>query len=84
MPHVEQLSANGVLRHEWRQLGRLALESLATGVFVSLVLALAVFIVSSEVHAANGDISQGTLLLHDETGAKPAAPMLSTVLPGGI
>ena len=42
------LSANGVLRREWRQLGRLALESLATGVFVSLVLALAVFIVSFE------------------------------------
>ena len=53
MPHAERTvrqrtscAANGA------QLGRLALESLATGVFVSLVLALAVFIVSFEAHAA--------------------------------
>ena len=36
----------------WRGLARLALEGLATGVFVSLVLALAVFIVASQAEAA--------------------------------
>ncbi len=79
MPNVERQSANGLLRREWRHLGRLALESLATGVFVSIVLALAVFIVSFEAHAAGaGDITQGTLLLRDEAGAKAEAPLLST------
>ena len=64
---------------EWRQLGRLALESLGTGLFVSLVLALAVFIISVEANAATaGDPGQGTLLLRDDTGERAAAPLLST------
>ncbi|MEO8486384.1 MAG: marine proteobacterial sortase target protein [Betaproteobacteria bacterium] len=37
---------------DWRGLARLALEGLATGVFVSVVLALAVFIVASQADAA--------------------------------
>ena len=36
----------------WRGLARLALEGLAAGVFVSLVLALAVFIVAAQAEAA--------------------------------
>ncbi len=70
---------NGVLRREWRTLGRLALESLATGLFVSLVLALAVFIVSFEAKAAgSGDLGQGTLFLREDEGGKTAAPLLQT------
>src|SRR4030095_3761767 len=69
----------GVLRREWRTLGRLALESLATGLFVSLVLARAVFIVSCEAKAAdNGALSQGTLFLREDAGGKMAAPLLQT------
>jgi Ca-activated chloride channel family protein len=71
------------MRREWRELGRLALESLATGLFVSLVLALAVFIVSFEARAAGNvatvqSVGQGTLLLREGNGEKIAAPLLST------
>jgi MYXO-CTERM domain-containing protein len=38
----------------WRDLLRLLVESLATGAFVSVVLALAVFIVATQAHAAVG------------------------------
>jgi len=79
MPQADRIEGSGVLRSEWRQLGRLALESVATGLFVSLVLALAVFIVSFEAKAANAnDPGQGTLLLSDEAGARTAAPLLLT------
>jgi hypothetical protein len=40
------------LRREWRSLARLFLESCATGMFVSLVLALAVFVVATQARAA--------------------------------
>jgi Ca-activated chloride channel family protein len=79
MSQADRIAGHSILRSEWRQLGRLALESLGTGLFVSLVLALAVFVISFEARAAgNGDPGQGTLLLRDEAGARLAAPLLST------
>jgi Ca-activated chloride channel family protein len=79
MPQADRVEANGLPHNEWRTLGRLALESVATGLFVSLVLALAVFIVSFEAKAAGaGDPGQGTLLLRDDAGARTAAPLLLT------
>ena len=79
MSQADRIEANNIPRREWRQLGRLALESLGTGLFVSLVLALAVFIISVEAKAAGaGEPGAGTLLLRDETGVRTAAPLLST------
>jgi len=87
MSHVDQSCGNSVLRREWRHIGRLALESIATGFFVSLVLALAVFIISFEARAAgNSDSGQGTLLLREgmdnavgnDAGTRTAAPLLAT------
>ncbi len=79
MPQADRVEVNGIPHNEWRTLGRLALESVATGLFVSLVLALAVFIVSFEAKAAGtGDPGQGTLLLRDDAGARAAAPLLLT------
>jgi len=79
MSQADRFADSNGLRGEWRQLGRLALESLATGLFVSLVLALAVFVISFEARAASSDNpGQGTLLLRDEGGGRTAAPLLST------
>ena len=79
MPHADRIEGTRFLRQEWRQLGRFALESLGTGLFVSLVLALAVFIISVEANAATaGDPAQGTLLLRDDAGERAAAPLLDT------
>jgi len=65
-----------------RELGRLVLESVLAGTFVSLVLALAVFIVATQAQAqgtpSRADVQQGTLLLRDDGGAKTAAPLLFT------
>lgn len=46
-----------VMRREWRALARLLLESCAAGVFASLVLALAVFVVATQAQAAGFDAS---------------------------
>ena len=78
MSSANPLSAHAVLRHEWRQLGRLVFESAITGLVVSIVLALAVFIVSFEAQAAGGDPGQGTLLFRDAGDARTAAPLLLT------
>ena len=78
MSQADRIAAHSVLRSEWRQLGRLALESLGTGLFVSLVLALAVFVISFEARAAGNVERQGTLLLRDEAGVPVPAPLLST------
>ena len=75
-----QCTDNGDLRREWRSLGRLLLESVATGAFVSLVLGLAVFIVATQAQAATSqqsDVRQGTLFLRD-AASKIAAPLLFT------
>jgi Ca-activated chloride channel family protein len=78
MPHADRIEGTRFLRREWRQLGRLALESLGTGLFVSLVLALAVFIISVEANAATtGEPGQGTLMLRGE-GEPSTAPLLHT------
>jgi len=63
-----------------RELGRLVVESVMAGAFISLVLALAVFIVATQAQAAgpSADIQQGTLLLRDGDGAKVTAPLLFT------
>ena len=63
-----------------RELGRLVLESVLAGTFVSLVLALAVFIVATQAQAApsRADVQQGTLLLRDDGGAAASAPLLFT------
>ena len=79
MPNADRIEGNSILRREWRQLGRFALESLGTGLFVSLVLALAVFIISFEAKAAGtGGPSQGTLLLREASDGKTEAPLLDT------
>ncbi len=48
------LASHGSSQRAWRDLVRLLIESLATGAFVSVVLALAVFIVATQAHAAVG------------------------------
>jgi Ca-activated chloride channel family protein len=79
MSQADRIAENSVLRGEWRQLARLALESLGTGLFVSLVLALAVFVISFEARAAGGDDpGQGTLLLREARGGTTAALLLAT------
>ena len=52
MAIVERMRGTGFMRREWRELGRLVVDSLMAGMFVSLVLALAVFIVSTQAAAA--------------------------------
>ena len=79
MPNADRIEGSSVLRREWRQLGRFALESLGTGLFVSLVLALAVFIISFEAKAAGAsEPGQGTLLLREASNGKTEAPLLDT------
>jgi len=81
MSQADRIAEHNVLRGEWRQLARLALESLGTGLFVSLVLALAVFVISFEARASGSDDpGQGTLLLRDAGGGRTAAPLLSTAV----
>jgi len=71
----------------WRGLARLALEGLAAGIFVSFVLALAVFIVASRADAAPlraqglaADDAHGGVLKLSATGDEPAmsAPLVAT------
>ena len=52
----------------WRGLARLALEGFAAGVFVSLVLALAVFIVAAQAEAAPLAARSGSLAAADARG----------------
>jgi Ca-activated chloride channel homolog len=74
-----RVAGSDIVRREWRNLGRLLLESVITGAFVSAVLGLAVFIVATQAQAAapRNDIAHGTLLLGDATG-KMTAPLLFT------
>ncbi len=78
MAEADRTMRNGLRRGEWRQLGRLVLESIAAGMFVSLVLALAVFIVSSPAHAEPTDGGAGTLTLKDAQGGRAAATLVFT------
>ncbi len=64
-----------------RDLARLAAEALAAGLIVSLVLALAIFIVATQAQAAETSTvpRSGTLLLKSAPDAAPvAAPLLLT------
>jgi len=76
---VKRMQAPEIGRGALRELGRLVLESMLAGVFVSLVLGLAVFIVATQASAQTPPgIEQGTLLLRDDAGARAAAPLLFT------
>ncbi len=78
MADVDRIAGNGLLRREWREVARFVAESVAAGLVVSIVLALAVFIVSSPVHAAPGDAATGTLYLKGAGDARTATPLLFT------
>jgi Ca-activated chloride channel family protein len=66
------------LRGEWRQLGRLVVDSCVAGLVVSLALALAVFIVTTPAHAAPVGDAPGTLYLKEGDGGRVASPLLFT------
>lgn len=79
------IDANPFRGRAYRDLARLAGEALAAGLFVSLVLALAIFIVSARAEAADvGNrpatmAGQGTLLFRQGPGEAPVeAPLLFT------
>jgi len=81
MADSSDTTRRGLPRHEWRELARLVLESLAAGMFVSLVLALAVFIASAQAYAAvpgRSGNGHGTLMLQDAAGNHVPAPLLFT------
>jgi len=65
-------------RREWRELGRFVLEAFAAGLFVSVVLALAVFIVITPAVASPAARTGGTLYLKDDAGGNSATPLVFT------
>lgn len=72
---VEQAAAPPFRPQALRDLARLAVEGLALGIFVSLVLALAVFVIAAQTHAAEG----GGPIGRDATGdSSVASRMFST------
>ncbi len=74
-------AAHPLRGHVYRDFARLAAEALAAGLVVSLALALAIFIVSTQAQAADtGAVpGQGTLMLKSASGDAPvAAPLLFT------
>lgn len=78
MADVERITGTGMLRREWRELARFVVESFAAGLVVSVVLALAVFIVSAPAHAAPAGDGTGALYLKDDAGGRTATPLLFT------
>ena len=78
MGNTEGGRGNSLLRRQWRELGLLIVECFAAGTFVSLVLALAVFVVSTQAHAAPAEFGQGVLHLRQEGGPRITAPLLFT------
>jgi hypothetical protein len=77
MQSIDTTARDGVVRREWRELAELALTSLATGLVASLVLALAVFIISFEAQAAaRHEPSRGSRARSDAPGGKAQAPAL--------
>src|SRR4051812_26678588 len=77
---VRQRGAPASRGAAWRDVACLAGEALLAGLFASFVLALAIFIVSSQAQAAGSPpATRGELLLAPETNAAPiAAPLLFT------
>jgi hypothetical protein len=82
MSSANPLSAHDVLRREWRQLGRLVFESAITGLVVSIVLALAVFVVSFEAQAAIGNAMTRSTS-HDAPAASGRADGVGPRAPSG-
>ena len=78
MANVDRITGSGVMRREWRALAQFVLESFVAGLVVSLVMALAVFIVTTPAHAAPADAGTGALYLKDGNGARTASPLLFT------
>ena len=93
MADVDRITGSGVMRREWRELARFVMESFVAGLVVSLVMALAVFIVTAPAHAATvraaaaaaatgataaADAGTGALYLKDASGARTATPLLFT------
>jgi Ca-activated chloride channel family protein len=81
MAEIDRIAATAPVRPHWREIARFALDSIIAGILVSLVLALAVFIITFEAQAApvpDSGPAQGTLLLRDSAGQKVAAPLLFT------
>jgi Ca-activated chloride channel family protein len=81
MTQGNRVAGAGIDGRAWRDILRLLAESVAAGTFVSLVLALAVFIVATQASAATasaGDVRQGTLILRNADGANAQAPLVFT------
>jgi Ca-activated chloride channel homolog len=78
MANVDRSNGNGLLRHEWRELGRLVVDSFIAGLVVSLALGLAVFIVTSPAQAAPADTPPGMLYLRQADGGRVASPLVFT------
>ena len=60
MADVDRITGSGVMRREWRELARFVVESFVAGLVVSLVMALAVFIVTTPAHAATARAAAGS------------------------
>ncbi|MFO1322528.1 MAG: marine proteobacterial sortase target protein [Burkholderiales bacterium] len=78
MGNGERLHSSDLLRREWRELGRLVMDSFVAGLVASLVMALAVFIVTTPAHAAVPDTPPGMLYLQDASGERVESPLLFT------
>ncbi|MCC7327077.1 MAG: marine proteobacterial sortase target protein [Burkholderiales bacterium] len=78
MANVDRLHAPRVARHEWRALARLVMDSIVAGVVVSIVLALAVFIVTTPAQAAPTDDVRPALYLKAANDARVGSPLLFT------
>lgn len=72
------IDAGRLLRGEWRTLGRFVLEAFGAGLLVSLVLALAVFIVTSPATAATTASPPGALYLTAPDGTRAQTPLVFT------
>ncbi len=77
---IERSAPSFTLRAVWRDLGRFLCEALAAGLIVSLALALAAFIVSTQAQAAEASGS-GELRLRPANGESVlVAPLVSTAV----
>ncbi len=75
---TQRIDGTRLFRSEWRTLVRLVLEGFGAGLLVSIVLALAVFIVTSPALAATASPSPGALYLKAADGTRTATPLVFT------
>lgn len=75
---TQRIDGTRLFRSEWRTLFRLVLEGFGAGLVVSLVLALAVFIVTSPAMAATASPPPGALYLKAADGSRTATPLVFT------